>query len=482
MSNVINTNVASLNAQANLVKTNRSLETGLERLSSGFRINSAADDAAGLAIANRIDSQIGGLRQAIRNANDGISLAQTAEGAMEEVTSMLTRMRTLAVQSSNDTNDNADRALMQKEMSQLQDAITSIADSTRFSGKKLLDGTATDIAVQVGAFAGESVNFNIRGVASNSIGNHNSSTGVMGGSTQAGAGQNAIAGGTVSVLANGVSKSITVSANEMADSIANKFNTHSASTDVTATAETNATFSVSGADTFTFSLTGTSSATISATVSDSSDLTNILDAVNAQSSTTGISASFDGSDKSSLTFTHSTGKDIDIQSFASSGAATATLTGSKSGDAGVTLDDGGTAFGTVSGEVTLSSSNGFVTSDASTTIFSSATTASSLNAVSSVDISSRSGAQDALAVLDSAKEYIDTQRSDLGAIQNRLTSTINNTFNVANNLEGAKSQIMDADFAQETAQMTKNQILQQAGISILAQANAKPQAVLSLLQ
>ncbi len=304
MNMYINTNTSSLNAQRNLMNTSKSLDTSYTRLASGLRINSAKDDAAGLQISNRLTSQINGLDQGNRNANDGISLAQTAEGAMDEVTGMLQRMRTLAQQSANGSNSAKDRDALQKEVDQLGSEINRISKDTTFAGTKLLDGSFKG-SFQVGADANQTIGFSL----------------------------NQSAGFSISGIAKAAGTTIAV---------------------------------ISGA---------------------------------AGSVTTDVSI--------------------------------------------VSIFVGGSA--------------------------------------GAIDISSQSEAQKVLAAADAMLGVVDGKRAELGAVQNRLDSTIRNQANISENVSAARSRIRDADFATETANMTKQNILQQAASSVLAQANQRPQSALSLL-
>lgn len=303
----VNTNTSSLNAQRQLTNSGNNLDVAFKRLSSGFRINSAADDAAGLQISNRLTSQVNGLDQAVRNANDGISLAQTAEGALEETTNAFQRIRTLAVQSSNGSNTDEDRLALQKEVFQLASEVNRIAETTTFGGRNLLDGTTDgSFRFQVGADAGQTISFTMTGVAINTA------------------------------------------------------------------LSTNATIGDGG---FTLS---------------------------------GIAA-----------------------------AVTAAL---------------GANYGI----------NG----------------ASTLTAIS---VSTFANAQNVISAMDGMIALVDAKRAELGAVQNRFQSTIRNLSNISENVSGARARIRDTDFATETAELTRNQILQQASQSILSQANQRPQAALSLL-
>ncbi|TJY62864.1 flagellin [Sinimarinibacterium sp. CAU 1509] len=381
---VINTNVMSLNAQRNLNTSQSSLATSIQRLSSGLRINSAKDDAAGLAISERFTSQIRGLDQAGRNANDGISLSQTAEGALGTVTSSLQRIRELAVQSSNATNSNTDRAALQTEVSQLLSEVDRVANQTQFNGVNLLDGSFTGAVFQVGANAGETITVS-------SILDAN--TAALGSVTQA-------TGGALSVAASSLTG----------------FGTAIAAGGVT----------VNGVDIG--AISGASSAAERA-----GQLVNAINNVSAQS---GVGASYDSA----------TGQ-ISLTS-----AAAITF-------AGTTND--ATVAGWANGSVG---------------------TASTTTGIDTLSVASYAGAQLAIDQIDSALQTINSARASLGAVQNRFESVVSNLSTTSENLSSARSRIMDADFAKETANLTRTQILQQAGTAMLAQANSAPQSVLSLLQ
>ncbi len=494
----INTNVMSLNAQRNLGTSQSALAKSMKRLSSGLRINSAKDDAAGLAISDRMTSQIRGLNQATRNANDGISLAQTAEGAMQETTNILQRMRELSVQSANDTNSASDRSSLQAEVNQLKQEMNRIADTTSFNGKNLLDGTMTSAQFQVGANANQTISFGIQSAKAGDLGNHaldsNNATNdqALGGATSAAAANSAndVAAQTLTVIGKEGSKTASVSAGDTASVIAGAVNAISADTGVTATASTTATLGNLSADgTVSFELTGTntSAISISATVLQS-DLSNLVTSINDQAGNTGITAEL-SADKTSITLSQSTGADISIDNLLhSTSGETMDLTGNVS-DATTLGAATDTDSSTVGGVVEFSSSGSFnVTSSvtaAAGSVFS-ATNAgdantSTLSSIENVDITTVSGAADAIKAIDGALMQIDNNRGELGAVQNRFESTIANLSNVSENLSAARSRILDADIAQETSAMTKNNILQQAGVSILAQANQAPQLALSLL-
>ncbi len=500
----INTNVMSLNAQRNLGNSQSALSKSMQRLSSGLRINSAKDDAAGLAISDRMTSQIRGLNQAARNANDGISLAQTAEGALQETTNILQRMRELAVQSANDTNSASDRSSLQAEVNQLKQEMTRIAETTEFNGKKLLDGSLTSAQFQVGANADQTISFGISSAQAANLGNNalttnNATTNYsIEGATSAATGSSAndVLAQTLTVVGKEGSQTASVADGDSASVIAGKINAIQADTGVTATAKTTASIgglTANGSVSFDLQGTNTTAVSINATVL-SDDLTNLASALNEQSGNTGITATL-SADKTSITLEQSSGNDIKLSDFAHSATGTSdsvmTMTGSEG--SAVTLTDSTTAASkldssTVGGEISFSGSSGFnVTSDiaASTgSLFSTAAdgaNVSTLSSIDNVDITTVEGSASAIKAVDGALTQIDNIRGELGAVQNRFESTISNLSNVSENLSAARSRILDADIAQETSAMTKNNILQQAGVSILAQANQAPQLALSLL-
>jgi flagellin len=381
MPQTINTNIASLNAQRNLNGSQAASQTAMQRLSSGLRINSAKDDAAGLAISERFTSQIRGLNQAARNANDAISLSQTAEGAMASVGDNLQRIRELAVQSANATNSSSDRAALQSEVAQLKSEIDRVASQTSFNGTKLLDGSFTSAAFQVGANANETIS--VTGVQNSTIAGLGS---VSSASTQS---------SVVSGLGTGV-----VAAGSL---------------------------TVNGTDIGALTAVGTSQERAA----------QVVDAVNKIAGTTGVNAYMD----------------VSTNKLVMTSGATITLAGT---------DDG-----------TLT---GF---DGATGVSAAAATTTGLT---TMDISSFAGATLAIKQVDSALGQINTSRATLGALQNRFTSTVSNLQTAAENLSASRSRILDTDYAAETASMTKNQILQQAGMAMLAQANQAPNNVMSLLR
>lgn len=499
MAQTINTNISSLVAQNNLNKSQGSLATSLQRLSSGLRINSAKDDAAGLSISQRFTSQINGLNQAVRNANDGISISQVAEGALDETTNGLQRIRELAIQSANGSNGTDERAALQAEVSARISEIDRTATTTRFGSRLLLDGSFGTSSFQVGANANETISVSIASARATALGvNSLTADGTITGNV---VGASATANGvTAATVATGftvtttntagsqTSTPIVYAANSSAKEVAAAISSAGSSVGVSATASNSVTLSQLSTDgTLTFNLvnggSSTTSTAISAAVTSPLDLSSVLNAVNGVTGTTGITATFTtAGDKSSLTLTSATGENIGLGAFSvTGGGSTATDTVSFGG---TTLTEGGTIAANKTGTVALTSTKGQIsTTNASAQVFASAgTNNSSFQSVSALDISTAAGAQSALAVVDAALGTISSQRGDLGAVQNRLESTISNLSNVSQNVSAAKSRITDADFAAETANLTKNQILQQAGISVLSQANSLPQQVLSLLK
>jgi flagellin len=686
MASVINTNVPSLTAQRNLLKSQNDMQTAMQRLSSGLRINSAKDDAAGLAISDRMSAQINGLNQATRNANDAMSIAQVAEGALGEITNALQRIRVLAVQSANDTNTATDRASLQKEVSQLQQEITRLATQTSFNGKNLLDGSFLNQVFHVGAYAEQNISFSIGSTKASEIGaqmavsndrvgtttqtvstaahiatgtSDNGVTSTSGtlkitsslGSAQASitagmaasaiatavnasasttgvsavamntvnltvtgaanasgtltitngaesatisiasgatakdvatAIDNAIQSGdiknlemsfdeasgkitlhnetgddislqtdtnlagltlnadgatvdntgvifagqvifqslrpftleqdstnvlgtsgtkasaesaTTALMGNGVaaqtltvtgttgSANISIDAGMSAYDIAQRVNQQTATTGVSATARTEAKLeALSASGTIEFSLSGKPGqdpVTISVKVENPNDLTELAKAINEQSGKTGISAQL-SDDLKSITLVSTDGYDIklaDFQNTTATDAQTVKLNG-------ITLTEGTTDSLTVAGKVSFSSPSDFtvMSTDANDTIIANQQVRGDLKAVDEIDIGTQQGANDAIKIVDGALAYVDDLRADLGAIQNRFSSVVSSNSVTSENVAAARSRVLDADFAAETANLSRAQILQQAGTAMLAQANASTQNVLTLLR
>ncbi|WP_039920955.1 flagellin N-terminal helical domain-containing protein [Thauera phenylacetica] len=496
MAQTINTNVASLNAQRNLNASQGSLATSLQRLSSGLRINSAKDDAAGLSISDRMQSQVRGLNQAVRNANDAISLSQTAEGAMAEIGNNLQRLRELSIQSANDTNSASDRAALQQEVIQLKSEIDRVAGTTQFNGQNLIDGSFQSKQFQVGANANQTLSVSIGNAKTTALGNYTlTGTGTLNQAVTAAATAptNTVAATEDLTISGprGQGTQINVVVGSTGQAIAAQINDQSGVTGVTAEAKTAAKLSdLSAAGTITFDLTGKNSSAVSitASVASTSDLTALADAINNQSSSTGITAEHANG---ALTLKSEDGYDIKIANFANTsttGNQTIKLTGvdyftgSTAGSA-ATLEEANNDSSTVGATLRLKSDGAFgVSSGATGGLFNATNVSSAESMLSGVDISTRPGANSAIDVIDAALSRVNSERAKLGAIQNRVTSTIANLQTSAENISASRGRIVDADFASETANLTRGQILQQAGTAMLAQANSLPQGVLSLLR
>lgn len=500
MSQVINTNIASINSQRNLARTSGELATSLQRLSSGLRINSAKDDAAGLAISERMTGQIRGMSQAARNANDGVSLAQVGEGALNQMGNILQRVRELAVQSANATNSASDRAALNAEVGQLVAELDRFASATEFNSTKLFDGSFGAAVYQVGANANQTITATTTDFRTSQYGTYQ-----MGNSSVSNAASAATYNATGAPVASaavtttgdfvingaGGSGKVTVAATDSAQDIAKGINSNP-TTGVRASARTETGFDVGASgnyslQVFTSNTGGNGSIqNISFTVSNTNTadgLTQAVNSFNEASSKTGITARL-STDNKSIVLVSDNGSNINIGISA---------TGTVAGD--ITLGNGSLTSGaagtiTAAGQVTLDSSKSF--SIATTAAFaagvfaSGATTAgtsnSDLKKVQDLDISTVSGATSALRVVDSALDAINGQRAQFGALQSRFEATIANLQTSVENLSASRSRIRDTDFAAETAALTRAQVLQQAGTAMLAQANALPQNVLSLLQ
>jgi flagellin len=614
MPQVINTNVASLNAQRNLTTSQGQLATALQRLSSGLRINSARDDAAGLAISERFTTQIRGLNQAVRNANDGISLAQTAEGALGETGNALQRIRELAIQSANSTNSASDRAALNAEAAQLLQEIQRNGLTTQFNGQNILDGTFSSAQFQVGANANQTISFGIQGATTNLLGAFQATSTVVTANAFDGAGF------TINGVEVGVSAA-TSAAGVTADSATAKATAINSKTNLTGVSASAASSVQGAAPTARSSLANgallINGIAIGAIARDASAVTqgrNAATAINAVTNQTGVTAVADAS-TGALSLTTSDGRNIALTSSPATGAgataifnatgldvsaganptgndtftlqvggafdivapvaagsltegdsfvldgltyefttdatvttgnvavtvggadtaaqvatalntainaqytlgntsvnstvATDTLTlvnrklganGTLAGfsEAGViggggagALVQGAETAGTnaadgngitTRGTLTLSSASNFTLGGADLAYGGLATAAPALTRLDTVNIATVAGANAAIAVLDGALSQVTSIRADLGAVQNRFSSTVANLTTTSENLSAARSRILDADFAAETASLTRAQILQQAGTAILAQANAIPQNVLSLLR
>lgn len=484
----INTNIGAITAQANMNRVNEDMNAAMGRLSTGLRINAAKDDAAGMAIAEKMTSQITGLNQAVRNATDAKNLLDTTEGAHVEVSNMLQRLRELAVQSSNDTNTASDRSNLNAESKQLITEINRVAKDTTFNGMNVLDGTFAGKQFQIGADAGQVLNVSVDSAAATDIGANTLTSNVSLNAGAAVTDTDIAAASTINITGFAGSAELSTTAGQSAAEMAAAINEVGASTGVSASAETNLSLSgFSGADTVTFDVNGVNIGTVA--ISDTGDLRGIADAINNQSSRTGVTATM-GADNGEIILTDATGADILIEDF-TSGATDKTITATALNADGsattstATVDDTNNDVA-VSGQVELSSTKAFSVGTDTTTagevFFEAAANTSTLDSVAEIDLSTLEGAADALKVIDVALQKISQSRSDLGAVSNRLDSTISNLTNITVNVEAARSGVMDADFAKESSEMARAKILAQAGTAMLAQANKSSENVLSLLR
>jgi flagellin len=488
MPQVINTNVASLNAQRNLNGSGSALNISLQRLSSGLRINSAKDDAAGLAISERFTAQIRGLDQAVRNANDGISLAQTGEGALGSAGSILQRIRELAVQSANASNSASDRLALQAEVSQAVQELDRIAQTTEFNGQKLFDGSFGTAVFQVGANANQTITASTANLRTNQYGNNQVvATGAATGATAWGT--NGVTAGSVAINGYLGAKTVTIANNQTAKQIADNVNAVAGDTGVKATARTEASLTFGAAGSYALKLQSDNSTaqTISFTLAAASGadaLSSAVSAINDQSSKTGVTARLNTAG-TAVIVTNATGNDISVSDTAVANGGDVTV--QKLDNAGATVGAAATLTAnttaqdtTTSGFITLDSDKSFSTDVTTSNAFTDV--ASTLKKVADLDVTTFDKATEALKTVDAALATVNNQRARFGALQSRFENTIENLQTTSENLSASRSRIRDADFAQETAALTRAQILQQAGTAMLAQANALPNNVLALLR
>jgi len=467
MALIINTNISALTAQRNLTRAQSGLEKSIQRLSTGLRINNAADDAAGLAISDRLTAQIRGLNQAVRNANDGVSALQTADGSLNEVSNLLQRGRELAIQSANDSNSSSDRQSLNAELSNILAELDRLASTVQFNSRKLLDGTFTNAQFQIGANAFETVTFSIGSVNTTDlgakvlVGNAMSSTGF----TDLAAGQ--------SVTVNGVS--VAIGAQTTIEGVIAAINNKSGDTAATATKNGQTVVTDTGFTALTglgalqtLTLNGVG---IALSTANADGASTFVATVNGFTNQTGVVAA---TNSVGVTFTRSSGGSIALsETTASVGVGdTVASTAARTFNAGFTLSvDLSRTLTVVSS--TVGDDIGFTTAVTST-----ATSSKILNTIS---IQNVSGANEAIQTIDFALTKMNRTRGDIGAVQNRFLSAISSLSVASENLSAARSRIQDADVAQETAELTRTQILIQAGVSVLAQANQLPSVALSLL-
>ena len=574
---VINTNVSSLNSQRQLVKSGMELDQSMERLSSGKRVNNAADDAAGLAIANRMTSQIRGLNQSIRNANDGVSMIQTAEGALDETTNILQRMRELSIQAANGIYSDADRSTLDAEVQQLKAELDRIAESTTFNGQPLLDGSLGNVTLQVGSEAGDTIDLSITAMDTDSLGGGVSAdiVGTEIGLSAAALGDAIAVAQSTTVSINGQSVGDLSAVSNMRE-LLNEMNAAVSGVEVSAFVEVTASGDgdgvLRGTDRLDLTVVDLDGQSQDFNITDTGSMNDLVDKINEVTGGT-INASLNDDGRLQLqstlgesilvaetraatgldTTTHraqfaleitdSSIEHIDIavtgtqapalignlgvqnrvdaditgnlitgtgalteghlviNDIAISGATPAGATASQKADAVVAAinaksDEHGivasAAAASAAGQaIKLDSVDGteikidFVGTSATYANLGLIETNISNtvgDSISSVDVSTAAGAQAALDVIDVALETINDIRADLGAVNNRLEFTMSNLANVVENTQASRSRIMDADFAAESAALSRAQVLQQASQAMLAQANARPQQVLQLLQ
>jgi len=491
MPSIVNTNINSLTAQRQLTSSQNALSTSMARLSSGLRINTAKDDAAGLNISERFTSQIRGLNQAVRNTSDGISLAQTAEGALGSVNGILQRVRELAVQSANATNSSSDRLSLNNEVGQLTSELDRIAQATQFNGQNLFDGSFGAAVYQVGANVNQTItaaSVNVRTVAYGNNQVAGTNAGIASGT--GGFGSNGNVGGTLAVSGFAGSANVTVVANDTAAAIATSINAQKGSTGVSATAQTDVQMSFASAGNYSLDIASNTSAATTvnfnvSAIATADGLSNAAAAINDQTSKTGVVAVVNSAG-TALTLSNTNGADIVVSKTATqSQAGTTSLqklnaSGTTSGAATTITTAASAANAITSGYLILDSEKSFGITATTTTAL--ATSSSTLNTVAAIDVSTIAGANQAIKTTDSALSLVNGQRAKFGALQSRFEATINNLSVSAENLSASRSRIQDADFATETASLSRAQILQQAGTAMVAQANQLPQGVLALLR
>jgi flagellin len=489
MSLVLNTNIASLNAQNNLSGSQAQLSQSLQRLSSGLRINSASDDAAGLAISQQFTTQINGTNQAVRNANDAVSEAQTTAGALNTIVNNLQSIRTLAVEAANGSNSASDRSALNNQVQQQIAEITQIAQQTTFNGLNVLNGSSGTTVYQVGANVGNTIAVSLQqGVAANQIGQYSQAVGTAVTAALTNTATVTLSDGTSTVTVGPTANFIGATPQQTATSAyaaAAAINgaglqglTASASTKAVDSAAFGAVGGTAG-NTYSLSVNGT--AIYSATDASTAITVNqVVTQINLFTGTTGVTAAVDTSGVVSLS--NSDGSDINVSQtssvggFATLGVAaggttntgTVTLTDSKP----VTVTDAGTGTG---GSAALGFTSGQTTGLSTTSAGATATLANQ-------NVLTVAGANSTISSIDAALTTVSAFQSQLGAIQNRFTAAVGNLQSTAQNLTQSRSTIQDADFAAETANLTQAQVLEQAGISVLAQANQQPQLILKLLQ
>ncbi len=511
----INTSIGTRASMQSLLKTERDMLSAMERISTGKRINHAGDDAAGAAIADRMTATIRALDMSVRNAADVMSMAQVAEGALDEASSALQRIRELSIQAATDIVNAEQKVYLQTEVNQLLDEMDRVSRDTTFNEIAVLDGTFADRRFQIGAHEREKAVISIANMRNDSLGAYQSTT--EGTDGEANLAQNAVVGADKASITSKVgasddftltgllgSKSIAVAAGDTAKVIANQVNQDFDSTGVSATASTQGKIQflssdAAGQHVVTMNVYGknTTAQSISATITigtqvTGTDLTDLRDQFNAYSSTTGISATL-SADKTNIIIVQDEGEDVVIENVDFANVANANtkmrLTGMnfKQDSTGtiIEIEDASQTNDSVrlGGELTFHSSHTFsIVGNADGGLFESSAAASTLNSISTIDVKTMAGAVDALKVVDRALDRVHMERAKFGAIMSRMNVVIDNLTNVSQNQAASKARIEDADFALESSRLSKAQILQQSAMNMIAQASRTMQNVLVLFQ
>ncbi|MFT4561020.1 MAG: flagellin [Gammaproteobacteria bacterium] len=461
MAQTINTNILSLTTQRNLNRTQSELTTSITRLSSGLRVNSAKDDAAGLAISDRLNTQIRGLDQAVRNANDGVSFSQVAEGALSTIGDALQRVRELAVQSINDTNSPQDRQSLNNEVQQLLSEVNRVSSATQYNGQNILDGSLSSLTFQIGANQNQTLSLTgvdargqqlgARVVESGSIDRTNLDLAIA-------ADDFVVNGAAVDLSGLSAGGSIT----DVISAINDVFSTSDIEAAAASTTSSGDLTYASNAATQSISLNG-----VNVDIGAGAAVDDVVSAINSASDASGVTAT----NNAGAIVLSSDGRDIELTDGATNGGADI-LGGDEDFFAGIVFS------GDVGDAVSLA---GTFTNTAGTATLATIDNTFSDEVLNGVNVLTATNSNDALRTVDFALQQVSNLRSEFGAVQNRLESTIANLQIGSENFSSARSRILDADFAQETARFTRAQVLQQAGISQVAQANSLPQLVLGLL-
>ncbi|MCG2584525.1 flagellin [Massilia sp. TS11] len=491
----INTNLASLYVQRQAYIAEQNSNQSLQRVSTGLRINSAKDDSAGMAIASRMSSQVNGLSQAVVAANDAISMTQTAESHLGTIEGLLQRMRQLAVQSANSSNSTFDRKQLQGEVVELTGSIDQEVRNSEFNGHKLIDGSLTNMTYQIGADIGQTISINIASARAADLGNYTvdsqSGSGISSAVAQASSLNYSTGNGfqqqAIIISGYGVNATTgTLAAGTSAKQVAAAVNALSSQVGVEAEARTEVTISNVSQGQVRLQLFGSNSVavTIAATINYTNDLSALANAINARSGTTNVTAVADL--QGNLKLSNQFGEDIKIGNLndVGEGLTGATIRGY---DAGTSVNLAATGGGgdavVVGGKVNFNSHAGFAMSTSNgTSLLTASQVGSTLNALSQMDISTVAGANKAIATLDAAITSVNNGMASMGALQNRFNSTIYNLQTTSTQVQDARGRIQDTDYAHESTELTRKQILQQAANAILVQANQVADNVLTLLQ